>query len=607
MYCEPMNYSAQLELEKKKLTISDTSIDPDVTKRWFKRLYPIIKEQKNAFLITAFCGITGLAIQVSVPMVMREAIDKALTDGTGKITSYVWGLLVMAICAFALRFTYRFLLFKTAYRIETQLRSLIFKHLTKLSFSFFDRIASGEVISRANSDIRSIQLLLAFGPLAILSIFSFLLAFALMLSIHIPLTLVTISCMPFVYILAQKMRDRVFPLSWVTQGRMADLAMVVDENINGSRIVKSFAVEKDQIKLLAQMAQRLRWSSTALVDARARFNPLIESLPRLGMAGILMYGGWLSINDRIGIGALIAFSSYVIIISVPFRMLGFVLLQTQRAAASSLRIFEILDEEPGVVNKPSAKRIVSPAGNLSFRNVSFSYPNDENPIVLDDFNLEIKAGETIALVGRTGCGKSTVARLLPRFYDVSGGSILLDGTDIRDLLLEDLRTHINVIPDEPFLFSDSIRNNIAFGKPNAKESEIIDAAKAAQADNFINHLENGYEEVVGERGYTLSGGQRQRVVLARTLLSNPKILVLDDSTSSIDVETESLIHTSLKKLLQNRTTLVIAHRLSTISLADRVILMEAGKVKVEGTHEYLLRNSPEYESILSSGLTREAP
>ncbi|MDP6323696.1 MAG: ABC transporter ATP-binding protein, partial [Acidimicrobiales bacterium] len=411
--------------------------------------------------------------------------------------------------------------------------------------------------------------------------------------------------MPFVYILAQKMRDRVFPLSWVTQGRMADLAMVVDENINGSRIVKSFAAEKDQIKLLAQMAQRLRWSSTALIDARARFNPLIESLPRLGMAGILMYGGWLSINDRISIGALIAFSSYVIMISVPFRMLGFVLLQAQRAAASSLRIFEILDEKPDVVDKPSAKRIISPAGNLTFRNVTFSYPNDENLIILDDFNLDINAGETIALVGRTGCGKSTVARLLPRFYDVTGGSILLDGTDIRDLLLEDLRTHINVIPDEPFLFADSIRNNIAFGKPNAKESEIIDVAKAAQADSFINHLENGYEQIVGERGYTLSGGQRQRVVVARTLLSNPKILVLDDSTSSIDVETESLIHNSLKKLLQNRTTLVIAHRLSTISLADRVILMEAGRVKAQGTHEHLLENSPEYESILSSGLTRK--
>ena len=600
-----MDYPTQLELEKQKFTISDTSIDPDVKKRWFKRLYPLIKEQKNSFLLTAFCGISGLAIQVSVPMVMREAIDNALTDGTGKIASYVWGLLAMAIIAFALRFTYRFLLFKTAYRIETQLRSLIFKRLTKLSFSFFDRIASGEVISRANSDIRSIQLLLAFGPLAVLSIFSFLLAFIFMLSIHIPLPLVTISCMPFVYILAQKMRDRVFPLSWVTQGRTADLAMVVDENINGSRIVKSFAAEKDQIKLLAQMAQRLRWSSTALIDARARFNPLIESLPRLGMAGILMYGGWLSINDRIGIGALIAFSSYVIMISVPFRMLGFVLLQAQRAAASSLRIFEILDEKPDVVDKPSAKRIISPAGNLTFRNVTFSYPNDENLIILDDFNLEINAGETIALVGRTGCGKSTVARLLPRFYDVTGGSILLDGTDIRDLVLEDLRTHINVIPDEPFLFADSIRNNIAFGKPDAKESEIIDVAKAAQADSFINHLENGYEQVVGERGYTLSGGQRQRVVVARTLLSNPKILVLDDSTSSIDVETESLIHASLKKLLQNRTTLVIAHRLSTISLADRVILMEAGKVKAQGTHEYLLENSPEYESILSSGLTRK--
>ncbi len=595
----------QLELEEKDLAISDTSIDPDQSKRWFKRLYPIIKEQKGYFMVTALCGIAGLAIQVSVPMVMREAIDKALTDGTGKITSYVWGLLGMAVCAFALRFTYRFLLFRTAYRIETQLRSLIFKHLTKLSFSFFDRIASGEVISRANSDIRSIQLLLAFGPLAILSIFSFLLAFVFMLSIHVPLTLVTISCMPFVYVLAQKMRDRVFPLSWVTQGRMADFAMVVDENINGSRIVKSFAVEQDQITLLAQMAQRLRWSSTALIDARARFNPLIESLPRLGMAGILMYGGWLSINDEIGIGALIAFSSYVIMISVPFRMLGFVLLQAQRAAASSLRIFEILDEEPSVADKPSAKRIVSPAGNLSFRNVSFSYPNDDNPIVLDDFNLEIAAGEIVALVGRTGCGKSTVARLLPRFYDVTGGSILLDGVDIRDLLLQDLRAHINVIPDEPFLFSDSIRNNIAFGKPDAKEGEIINASKAAQADDFINNLENGYEEVVGERGYTLSGGQRQRIVVARTLLSNPKILVLDDSTSSVDVETESLIHLSLKKLLQNRTTLVIAHRISTINLADRVILMEAGKVKIEGTHEYLLKHSPEYESILSSGLKQE--
>ena len=258
-----------------------------------------------------------------------------------------------------------------------------------------------------------------------------------------------------------------------------------------------------------------------------------------------------------------------------------------------------------MADKPSAKRIVSPAGNLSFRNVSFSYPNDDNPIVLDDFNLEIAAGEIVALVGRTGCGKSTVARLLPRFYDVTGGSILLDGVDIRDLLLQDLRAHINVIPDEPFLFSDSIRNNIAFGKPDAKEGEIINASKAAQADDFINNLENGYEEVVGERGYTLSGGQRQRIVVARTLLSNPKILVLDDSTSSVDVETESLIHLSLKKLLQNRTTLVIAHRISTINLADRVILMEAGKVKIEGTHEYLLKHSPEYESILSSGLKQE--
>ncbi len=596
-----MKYSGCLSFERKKHIISDVSIDPDVNKRWFKRLYPLMREQRTSFLITSFCGIVGLTIQVSVPMVIREAIDNPLTDGSGEISSYAWTLIVMAACAFLLRYTYRFLLFRTAYRIETQLRSLIYRHLTKLSFSFFDRIASGEVISRANSDIRSIQLLLAFGPLAMLSILSFLLALIFMLSIHLPLTLVTVSCMPFVYVLAQKMRDKVFPLSWVTQGRMADLAMVVDENINGSRIVKSFAAERKQIELLAEKAQRLRWSSTALIDSRARFNPLIESLPRLGMASILMYGGWLAINEKISIGALIAFSSYVIMISVPFRMLGFVLLQAQRAAASSLRIFEILDEKPAIENKLTASKITSPLGNLSFRNVSFSYPNGENLVVLENFNLEIAAGETVALVGRTGCGKSTVARLLPRFYDVTDGSILLDGTDIRDFLVEDLRTHINVIPDEPFLFSESVRNNIAFARPDAQEEEVVAAAEAAQAADFISDLTYGYEEIVGERGYTLSGGQRQRIVIARTLLANPKILVLDDSTSSIDVETESLIHTSLKKLLQGRTTLVIAHRLSTIALADRVVLMDSGKVKAEGTHEYLLANSPEYESILASG------
>ncbi len=596
-----MKYSGCLSFERKEHIISDVSIDPDVNKRWFKRLYPLIREQRTSFLITSFCGIVGLTIQVSVPMVIREAIDNPLTDGSGEISSYAWTLIVMAACAFLLRYTYRFLLFRTAYRIETQLRSLIYRHLTKLSFSFFDRIASGEVISRANSDIRSIQLLLAFGPLAMLSILSFLLALIFMLSIHLPLTLVTVSCMPFVYVLAQKMRDKVFPLSWVTQGRMADLAMVVDENINGSRIVKSFAAERKQIELLAEKAQRLRWSSTALIDSRARFNPLIESLPRLGMASILMYGGWLAINEKISIGALIAFSSYVIMISVPFRMLGFVLLQAQRAAASSLRIFEILDEKPAIENKLTASKITSPLGNLSFRNVSFSYPNGENLLVLENFSLEIAAGETVALVGRTGCGKSTVARLLPRFYDVTDGSILLDGTDIRDFLVEDLRTHINVIPDEPFLFSESVRNNIAFARPDAQEEEVVAAAEAAQAADFISDLTYGYEEIVGERGYTLSGGQRQRIVIARTLLANPKILVLDDSTSSIDVETESLIHTSLKKLLQGRTTLVIAHRLSTIALADRVVLMDSGKVKAEGTHEYLLANSPEYESILASG------
>ena len=583
-------------------------VDPDTSKGWFRRLLPVIRARRSTFAVVLVTGLSGLALQVSVPMVLRRAVDIAVDQRAGGLENHVLLLAVMAVASFGLRFAYRYLLFGTACRIETDLRSQIYDHLTRLSFSFYDRVAGGEVISRANSDIRSIQLLLAFGPLAGLSAISFLMAFGFMLSIHVPLALVTVSTMPLVYVLGQRLRDQVFPLSWVTQGRMAEVAMVVDENINGTRVVKSFAAESDQIALLSMVADRLRWSATALIEARARFNPLIEALPRLGMALVLLYGGHLVIDGEIGVGSLLAFSAYVTMISVPFRMFGFVLLQAQRAAASALRIYEILDEKPAIVDRPGARPLSAPRGRVEFRNVTFRYPrvdDRESPAVLDGFDLVVQPGETVAIVGRTGCGKSTVARLLPRFYDVDGGAVLIDGTDVRDLTLASLRNHVNQVPDEAFLFSDTLHDNIAFGRPDAPRQEVVAAAGVARADGFIGNLEHDYDEVVGERGYTLSGGQRQRISIARTVLANPAVLILDDATSAVDVRTEEGIHHGLGDLLAGRTTIVIAHRLSTISLADRVVLMEDGRIVADGTHAHLLATEPRYRAIVAQVEDRE--
>ena len=592
-----------------KPTPATAHVDPDPSKGWFRRLLPVIRARRATFIMVLVTGLSGLALQVSVPMVLRQAVDVAVDQRAGGLEGHVLLLVVMAAASFGLRFAYRYLLFGTACRIETDLRSQIYDHLTRLSFSFYDRVAGGEVISRANSDIRSIQLLLAFGPLAGLSAISFLMAFGFMLSIHVPLALVTVSTMPLVYVLGQRLRDQVFPLSWVTQGRMAEVAMVVDENINGTRVVKSFAAESDQIALLSMVADRLRWSATALIEARARFNPLIEALPRLGMALVLLYGGHLVIDGEIGVGSLLAFSAYVTMISVPFRMFGFVLLQAQRAAASALRIYEILDEKPAIVDRPGARPLSAPRGRVEFRNVTFRYPgvdNRESPAVLDGFDLVVQPGETVAIVGRTGCGKSTVARLLPRFYDVDGGAVLIDGTDVRDLTLASLRSHVSQVPDEAFLFSDTLHDNIAFGRPDAPRHEVVAAARVARADGFIGNLEHGFDEVVGERGYTLSGGQRQRISIARTVLANPAVLILDDATSAVDVRTEEGIHHGLGDLLAGCTTIVIAHRLSTISLADRVVLMEDGRIVADGTHAHLLVTEPRYRAIVAQVEYREA-
>ena len=569
---------------------------------WIQRMRPIVLAHKWMFGFSLLASFLGLVVQVQIPNEVGQAID-SLKDPSGtSLEHFVTIIAVLATIRFVLTYLSRNYLLKTAYRIEYDLRNIMYEHLSRMSFSFYDRVQSGQLISRANSDIRSVQMYLTFAPSILVQCSVAVLAFVEMLTINVPLALVTMSTMPFVYIVGVRMRKQMFPVSWLIQSRLADVATVVDENINGVRVVKSFAAEDQQLQHLTGAAMRAEWANVKDADIRAKWSPLIENLPRLGQAIVLFYGGYLAINGQASVGDIIAFNAYVLMLQPPFRQLGMILMMGQRASASAQRIYEVLDEQPDVVDRPGAVDLVDCAGDVHFDDVSFGYASASGAgatPVLDGFELHVRPGETVALVGRTGSGKSTASRLLARFYDVSDGAVRVDGHDVRDVTLPSLRHHIGMVLDEPFLFSVSIRDNIAYGRPDASFDDVRAAATAAGADEFVRALPEGYDTVVGERGFTLSGGQRQRLSIARTLLVNPPILVLDDATSAIDVQIEQQIHDALRGLMADRTTLIIAHRLSTISLADRVAVVEGGRIIAQGTHAELLATEPRYAEILA--------
>ena len=579
----------------------DRTIEGDADLGWIRRMRPMLLRHRRSVVGSLLMALVAVGTQVAVPLVTKGAIDNALTAKTAPVEGFVIALVVLALARGVFAYGYRYGLYGMAYKIDFDLRVAMYRHLTRLSFSFYDRVQSGQIISRANSDIKAVQLYLALAPLLATSVVGFLISLVVMLNISVPLTLVAIAPLPFVYLVGVALRNRLFPLSWVIQARTAELVTIVDENITGTRVVKSFGAERHQIAELSSVARRLRWANVKQADSRAVWGPIIENLPRLGLAAVLVFGGWLVIEGRATVGDIVAFNSYILVMQVPFRLLGFFLILGQRARASALRIFEILDETLDVVERDNAIALDDVRGDVRFDDVTFGY--GDGPAVLRGLDLTIGAGETVALVGRTGCGKSTVARLLPRFYDVRSGSITIDGVEVSDLTLASLRGTVGIVLDEPFLFSTSIRDNIAYARPDATDAEVVAAATAAQATEFIDILPDGYDTVIGERGYTLSGGQRQRIAIARTLLANPPILVLDDATSAIDVGIEDLIHTALRELLGGRTTLVIAHRLSTISLASRVAVMDDGRVVAEGTHADLLATEPLYAEILTQVLS----
>ena len=573
-------------------------VHPDRSLGWIRRLWPVVMSHKRPFTIAMGMAAVALVSNVAIPAVVGSGIDE-IRAGGDRVATWVVALLVLALLRAVFTFGYRSRLYKFAYAIEYDLRSLMFRHFAVMSHGFYDRVQTGQLVSRANSDIRAVQMLLAFAPFMSMMMLTFAMAFAFMLTKHVLLTLVAISTLPLVYVFGVKLRDQMFPLSWIVQGRLAEVATTVEENVTGVRVVKAFAGEQSQIDLLAGQARRLRWSAVKVADARAKYAPLMENLPRLGMAMTLLYGGYLAIDGQVSVGTIITFSSYVLLLQAPFRMLGFFMIMSQRAAASAGRIFEILDTPAEITDRPGALDLVEPAGVVDFDHVRFRY-DDEGADVLDDFDLHIAAGETVAVVGGTGSGKSTIARLLLRFYDVDEGVVRIDGHDVRELTMASIRHHVGMVTDEPFLFSASIADNIAYARPDASREDVVAAARAANAHGFISELGEGYDTVVGERGFTLSGGQRQRVAIARTLLADPAILILDDATSAVDVRVEAEIHEAIERLAEHRTTIVIAHRLSTIALADRVALIENGRVLAIDTHDRLLATQPHYREVLAT-------
>jgi ATP-binding cassette subfamily B protein len=593
-------------------------IGTDQDKSWLRRALPIVVAHRWMFVVALSASFVGLVLQVEIPQLLgTDAIDKALVPAAaaaGRRASdavavgryshilfhYVWIVAALGVLAGICGYVSRRFLLSTAYRIEFDLRNLVYEHLTEMSFSFYDRVQSGQLISRANSDIRATQMYLTFAPAILVQCLVAVVAFGYMLSINVPLALVAMCAMPLIYFASVRMRHRLFPVSWLIQARLAEVAVVVDENVNGVRVVKSFAAEDRQLGELARASTGLRWAYVKDADIRAGFTPLLQNLGQLGMAFVLLLGGYLVIGHHLQVGVIVTFSFWIVMLQAPFQQLGMLIMLGQRASASAQRVYEILDEQPGIVERRGAIELAECRGEVDFESVGFSY-DAESPRVLDGFHLHLNPGETVALVGRTGAGKTTVARLHERYYDVTAGTVRIDGHDIRDLRLASLRSAVGIVADEPFLFSTTIRENIAYGRPDADFADIESAARAAGADGFIREMADGYNTVVGERGYTLSGGQRQRIAIARTLLVNPPILVLDDSTSAVDVEVEKEIHWALRQLMQGRTTLIIAHRLSTISLADRVVLVDGGRVAAEGTHAQLLRDVPLYSEVLAQG------
>jgi ABC-type multidrug transport system fused ATPase/permease subunit len=577
----------------------------------FWRLLGFLRPYRRGVTVSFLLAGAAMGTGVLIPFLVGRTVDEIRHHGGD-----LWPLALAVVAAGVLRLGFsvarRLVAGQVSLGVEYDLRNRMYAHLQSLELSFFDTQQTGQLMSRATVDLQSVRFFLGYGLIFIVqSALTIVIAAAVMLALDPGLAAIALAPTPFVIWASARYGRLNRPASQEVQQRIAELTAEAEENIGGVRVVKAFAQEERQLDRFEGRTRRVFEQSMVSTRLRAFYSPLIGFLPQLGLAALLFVGGHQVISGSLSEGDFVAFYGYVLMLTSPMRMLGIALGMAQRAVASGERVFQLLDRGPRLTAPDDAPALPPGGGRVELRDVSFGYDADE--LVLSDVDLTVEPGRTVAIVGPTGSGKTTLVMLIPRLYDVTEGAVLVDGVDVRSVDPASLRREVAIVSDDAFLFSASLRENIAYARPEAGDDEVAAAAGRAGLADLLDDLPDGLDTLVGERGLTLSGGQRQRVAIARALLAEPRILILDDATSSVDATTESQIKAALAEVMKGRTTFVIAHRLSTIALADEVVVLEDGRVAARGTHAELLDESPLYREIAEKGLpdqvflTREDP
>jgi ABC-type multidrug transport system fused ATPase/permease subunit len=568
----------------------------------FARLLGFLRPYRTGAVWSLVLAALAMGATVAIPWLTGRGIDAVTRDDQDDLKLYAGLVVLAALGRVVLSVARRLVSGRVSLGVELDLRNRMYEHLQSLELGFFARQQTGQLMSRSTVDLASVRFFLGYGLVFIAqSALTILLASAAMFLLQPGLAALALLPVPFVVLIAARYGRISRPALTEVQQRIAELTADVEENVSGVRVVKAFAAEERQLERFRGSVARVFGQSMVTTRLRAFYNPFIGFLPNLGLAVVLLVGGRQVVNGSLTLGDFTAFYAYLLMLIAPMRQLGIALGMAQRATASGARVFELLDREPSLVAPPGAPPLPPGDGRVELTAVSFEYEGAATP-ALHDVDLSVEAGTTVALVGATGSGKTTLVQLLGRLYDVTAGSVRIDGADVREVDLRSLRDAIAVVDDDPFLFSASVHDNIAYARPGATREDVERAAERAQAAGFIEALPDGYDTRVGERGLTLSGGQRQRVAIARALLADPRILVLDDATSSVDASTEQAIKDALREVMAGRTTFVIAHRLSTIALADEIVVLEGGRLVARGTHAELLERSALYAEIAEKGL-----